>query len=731
MIVDKRNSSISRVGTVVFYKSNYPRYEFKFLPDDIRYIPTELRNFKASLVKYYGSTNNFPGIDFAEYDFSYFPEKIKFDNPLLVGELDSESALLVGRDIEDTDKIGKILFPTLSETNDPSPYEFFGSLLVGGRVLYFFECPENYYEIEIYEDVLDTNVPGSDGFIQYRYLELAGQTSEAIEPSIIITLGPVTSEHPNPREVYNNPTEFYYDQDPLRSRTARPDIEYTALEYSKFCDEIFGKKVVCFFLSPDGSAKDFNIAFSAFQNNTNPLRNKWKYDLRNDEFYKILQPGYGVEWNNTSWVDKKSGTILGNNTIDSSLCPIKNSKLSRLGRTQRDYYSPYRRYMKGDSTIYRVLRSDGTYVSYNVESLCDGNLGNDPLLSPEWILRDKFLDFLTDIIYISQDPAGCGSIVDPGTQITVSTDSLFKFSISDGLGYSFSGVSIIDTQGDKIELTEGTDYSYTLDDTSTEYKKTVSIESWSSFIDPESPKYTKNLVFDFSERPSILKVLVRRGGTIYHYSDWASSLPDFGVEFKINGETAESSIFTDSDLYLFIDSPQTNPTLELEFSGSFEVNGIESNYRIGNKKYKKNIAVTDNTVSGVVDFADSEYIVDLDSIENKVLVKSDRTFIWCDKNGLNSINTGSSFSIPFRVLEPGQYTFKITVINFRYDENGRMIKLENDLIIRSCPFTDNLELDGTTTADIELTIEEGYYLLVLSNITENIFVDISGELKIQ
>ena len=223
MKIDKRNSSFSSIGTVVFYKFGEDS-GYKFLPEDIQQIPIEFRdNYKSSLVMYHGSTSNFPGLDFAEYDFSYFPEKYKFDNTLLISELDNESGTLVGRNIEDTDKIGKILFPTLSEDDTDTPYRYFGSLLVSGKMMYFFECPENYYEIEIYEDILDSNIQSGDGFTEYRYLELSGQTEGAIEPAIIITLGPE-------KEAYINPTSFYYSDDPMRHRIERIDKEYTTLE---------------------------------------------------------------------------------------------------------------------------------------------------------------------------------------------------------------------------------------------------------------------------------------------------------------------------------------------------------------------------------------------------------------------------------------------------------------------------------------------------------------------
>ncbi len=733
MIIDKRNNNFSNIGTVVFYRTpeNF-RFKFKFLPDNLGDIPSEFRGIKSDLVKYHGSTDNFPGINFAEYDFSYIPYKDKFDNSMFLTELDRESGELIGKNIEDTDKIGKVLFPTLVDEETDNPYKYFGSLDISGRRLYFFECPEDYYCIEIYEDVIESNTEGGDGFIEYRYLELSGQTEGAIEPAIIITLGPV-------REAYNNPTEFYYNNDPYKSRSMRTDLEYTTLEYSRLCDEIFSKKVICFFLSTNNDVTDFNLSFAAWNNNDNPARNKWKYDLRNDEFYDFYKNETVVrDAGGGLWEDKKAGTILGNSEIPTNQCPIKDKKLNRLERTQENYYSPYRRYSKGDTTIYKVLHSNGTYSTYTLESLVSGNIGNDPLLSPAWILKDKFLDFITDIIYISFNPAGNGSTVDPGTQITVHGDSNISFFISEGIGYLFSGLSIIDSNNETIDLVEGEDYTYTLLDTDTDYIKTVDIDGWSDYIDPESEKYTHNLVFNFEERPSILKILAKRGGTVYHYEDWTSEFGDgFGMTLKLNGEVVPepepgSDIspisYEDGDMYLFIDNPEQNYTLEIDFTGDLIKRNIESKYRIGNRKYTKTIEINNNIATDVIDFADSEYTINLDSIERYISVRADRRTVRCENVGLFTIDLGSDYTIPFELIGGNaSRRISISLVNFWYDDNNRLIKYDNELLINSSPYNGQLILDGNTTADISLTQEEtGTYYLSLSNITENIIVQISG-----
>ena len=119
MIINRLSDSFSEIGTVVFYKRH------KFFPQNFRDIDTDGRGvFKSDLIKYHGSDKNFPSLDFAEYNFSYFPDKYKFNNSLFLSELDYESAEIVGRDIKDTSKIGDILFPTLVEEETNNPYNY-------------------------------------------------------------------------------------------------------------------------------------------------------------------------------------------------------------------------------------------------------------------------------------------------------------------------------------------------------------------------------------------------------------------------------------------------------------------------------------------------------------------------------------------------------------------------------------------------------------------------------
>ena len=735
MIVSRLSDNFSEIGTVVFYRRH------KFFPQNFRDITDGRGVFKSDLIKYHGSDKNFPSLDFAEYNFSYFPDKYKFNNSLFLSELDYESAEIIGRDIKDTSKVGDVLFPTLVEEETNNPYNYFGSLIVGGRLLYFFECPEEYATIEIYESILSSNIIGGSEFIEYEYLRLSGEDmSNIVSPAAIINLGPSNI-------VFNNPTELYYPNDPMKSRANRKDEngeikEYSTLEYSRLYDEITSKKVISFFLSPNSDTLEFNVSYSAWEYSSNPLRNKWKYDLRNDEFFSILDNPNNLDKKGDIVIDNRSGTILGNSSIPNSLCPIRENKLSKLSRYQSNYYSPYRKYYKGENTIYNVPQENGIFKSYVFESLVNGNIGNDPLLSPAWILRDRFLDFLTNIIYISTNPEETGSVIDPGTQITVRGTSVVDFSISEGVGYKFSGVSIINKDNDTIDLIENENYTYTLEDTDTEYLKTVRIDSWGSYIDPgdinnPNPMYTSNLVFNFIPSPSILKITVNKDNNIYSYSDWETiGITSLvvrldGIELSLGDENSPLAI-VDGNMYLFISNPISNPVIEIEVSGDVLTNNVVSNYRIGSHKYTKTIEFSDNTVSDIVNFSDAEWILNLSSRTRYISLRHDSQIV-CSIPGLVSVEYGSTFVIPFKsIVYSIDYLFPyvIDIVNFDYDENDRLYKYDNDILINYYPYSGELILNGNSVANIVVDVDPNSengrtYDLILSNITENIMIQIS------
>lgn len=710
---EQLKNSFSNVGTVVFYKHH------KYIPlEGASQLDPEL--FRSSLVKYHGSSSNFPGINFAEYGFDYFPEKDKFSGRLLISDLDSSSQSLIGCEISDTDKIEKVLFPTLVDEDTDNFYEYFGSLLINGRMLYFFECPELYQTIEIYEDVIDSNILGEhDKFYEYNYLKTTGRPN-IISPAIIINLGP------DP-EAWNNPEDFYFDSDPRKDRRNRK-LEYTSLEFSRLCDEIYSSKVVCFFLSTNGNVLDFNVSYASWDKNRDPARNKWKTEIRNDEYYGLLKNTHSIlKSNGTGWFDTRSDTLVGTKTINQSLCPLLSNKLDRLRRTQKNYYSPYRIYSKGEITTYKVLLPSGSYEPYVVESLIQGNIGNDPLLSGAWILRDKFLDFVTNIIYIDLNPVSSGSIVNPGNQITVRGDSNFDFNITEGLGYYFTGVSILGPGDETIDLTSGDDYVFTLQETETEYNKTVTINSWGAYIDPESERYTNHLIFNFEQTFSVLKIQAKKDGVIYPYSEWPVVFPSdvFDMTLKINGSVVQP----DSNGYVYITNPELNPGVELDLSGSLIKRNIESSYRIGNEKLTKIININSDVAYDTVDFAKAEYTINLERVERILSIRPMGLEIICDVSGLVTVDYNSSYTVSFRVISEDTQVImpipRVDLINFGYDSEGRMVKYENDITFNTIPDQLFLELDGVVTATASLSLgDDGKYHLVLNGILENTIVQI-------
>lgn len=762
VVINKQD--FSGIGTAVFYKKH------KFFPEDINIIPEEERselNFTSDLVKYHGSSNNFPSINFAEYDFSYLVNKYKFDNKLLITELDRKSQELIGKNIDDTNKIEKILFPTLIDSEEEQ-IKYFGSMKINDRNIFFFEIPNDYDKIEIYDDVLNSNTDiNGESFIEYEYLELSGLYEETrIIPSIVIYLGPEN-------KYLNNPTNMYYEDDPMRTLSYRREAggeRKSDVVYSRLIDEILGKKVVYLLLATNDTVIDFNIALSAWNNNDNSNRNKWKYNIRNDEYYNIKNNVGIVEEDNNIYLDKKSDTILGNYAITSS-CPIKTKKLNRLycdiysetklyslgeeasylnqiwasnisnnlGNYPEEnspywtlknkeypsqYYSPYRKYMKGEITKYLIDPESNKYMVW--ESLVNDNINNDPLLSPSWILSKKFLDFETHIIYISTNPNNTGSILNPNTQITVNSASNVTFNIEEGLGYIYNSVNLIGPNNDIIDLEEGVDYTYTEINTEDEYSKSVNISDWSEIIDDESDKYSTNIVFNFVKSPSILNLKFEEGGTIYNLYEIQNL---FTNGFNLNVYIGGVSYQIPENGQLTISDPETNPDIFINYSGELNLRKVISNYRIGSNFGSEIIPFSENSINNIVNFSEATYTFYLESRKREILIRIKNNKLLMNgsyienydiENQSLEVNYGDSYILTF-------FAYNSPVIyidSFYRNDNNEIVKNENTLDLTNYPQY-NAEVIGngdTTLINFERLEEDGTFKLSTNSVNNNLII---------
>jgi len=750
MRIKINKQDFSGIGTAVFYKKH------KFFPTDINIIPEEERdelNFTSDLIKYHGSNHNFPSINFAEYDFSYLVNKYKFDNKLLITELDRISQNLIGKDIENTSKIEKILFPTFIENNEEN-LNYFGSMKINSRSIFFFEMPNDYNKIEIYDDVLDSNI-NENSFIEYEYLELNELYEETrIMPSIVIYLGPED-------KCLNNPTNMYYENDPMKNLVYRREVggeRKSDIIYSKLIDEILGKKIVYLLLTTNNVVIDFNVALSAWNDNGNSNRNKWKYNIRNDEYFNIKDNVNIVEKNNDIYLDKKSDTILGN--VITSSCPIKTKKLNKLycndysetklyslgeeasylnqiwtsnisnnlgnyptenspywTLSNKEYpsqfYSPYRKYMKGEITKYLIDPENNKYMIW--ESLVDDNINNDPLLSPSWILSKKFLDFKTHIIYISTNPNNTGSVLNPNTQITVNSASNITFNIEEGLGYIYNNLNLIGPNNNIIDLEEGIDYIYTEINTDTEYNKTININDWSEIIDEESDKYSTNIVFNFIENPSILNLKFENRGTIYNlYEIQDLFINGFNLDVYIGG----TSYQIPENGKLTIPNPETNPSIYMSYSGELNLKKIVSNYRLGSNFGNELIPYGDGSVNSIVNFSEATYTFYLESRRREIIIRKLR-LDYDVENQSFIVDYGDYYMLSFVAGSSP----KIQICSFYRDDNDDIIKNEEDLDLITWPQYNVVVIgfEENTLINYE-RLEDGSFNLTINNVNNNLLI---------
>ena len=281
--------------------------------------------------------------------------------------------------------------------------------------------------------------------------------------------------------------------------------EYSPLEYSKLYDEIFAGKSVWLALSSDKSIKEVNLSYNAWLHSEDANIFKHKFNLRNDDFHDIVKSTY-LENDETGFVDKRSGKLLGNKILvpnlsdpSKSTCPILSRKLKALESitypgessideegymhlptsvVDSDGYISLGISLDGDS--YGQFTDGSRLVStqiYNPEieykvgdivyhqghtykALRSGNRGHFPDISSYWVIESKVNDLYTTRVTILSDPQTAGD-TNPNKQITIvnpeDTDNI-DFSVSANLGYKFNSVQIEHNDDSREDLRLNTDY---------------------------------------------------------------------------------------------------------------------------------------------------------------------------------------------------------------------------------------------------------------------------------
>lgn len=466
--------SLESIVTVVYY--TWTRGNILYPPEwnadsensvDLSFIP------EASRIEYKSSSSSIKMKDFKEYGYDYFPEKGKYKDYDILDLYGDEARELIGADPSDIEKISTFAIPSIytNEKLDTSEVGYFKTkVLSGGRVVCQLSAPAGCYKIELYTEILDLEGNGncSNGKILAAEYENKARIEYTKKPIISIFLGP-------DKDNILNPSSFYYKGN---IDVTRYPGKVTVKEYKKLLEEITCSKVVTI-VSVNGEVENFtiNTVQDSFYESQDPLRNLSDLVLRNDEWYgskdSISQVGVRLG----SLYDLGTGTLLGNKITSST--PILDSKKKILSQVRK--YSQDHAYNRGDVVSVGKTR----YVSVS-----DNNRGNQPLISPEWLLEEDFIGTFTKIIniFVSPKVGGFSSkgylIYDSGKPKTIE--------FTPGYGFEFrwnetTGLGNSKLTNGEVELIIEEDFKYVefLDNKTGKLSRFITILKWDKLLETE------------------------------------------------------------------------------------------------------------------------------------------------------------------------------------------------------------------------------------------------------
>lgn len=511
---------------------------------------------KAAFIGYKSSGNSIKWGDFKEYEYKIFPKKGKYGDFDILDYFGDEAREIIGADPVDIEKISEYAIPTITTDNklDKSPYWYFKSrVLTSGKSLTQFEAPEGCYKIELYDQEINFEGKGNcvGGIIaDADYLGKTKDLEYIVEPIITIYLGPG-------KENILCPLRYYYDQDIDVDRVSMS----TAKEYRKLVEEIlFSKVVTLVSVSEDVESISINTSQTSFYDSKDPLKNLSKIALRNDEWWSSKGSINQVGIKGGSLYDLTSGTILGNKKLTNT--PILDSKLELLQNLEFSYDHTYN---KGELCEIGGLK----YVS-----IVDSNRGNQPMVSPEWILEEDFTATFTKTINIFASPINSG--VASKAYLVYDSGRSKSFEFTPGYGFEFKWDSKTGTLGGSkltngvVDLVEGVDYKY-VEREDLETKKltrSITILAWDKILETEKIVVCPVI----KSRDCNIRLLYKNQ---YYYLDSNST-----QRLKKNPDVAVGETYEYSDITLngSLSGEIMNSLLATSTSTLIGVSGIGSKY---------------------------------------------------------------------------------------------------------------------------------------------------------
>lgn len=673
VVINKEN--FGDIGTAVFYKSH------KYIPAEGTDIKEEdLSDFiidcSSDRVQYRGTKDLLSYGDFSEYDFSYIIEKFKFNDQLKINLLDKDSKNLIGKKLDDLEKIESTMFPTISNQEEEYSEEFFGSGLISNQVflvLKSFGIDDNGrgdYKIELYEEVIESNNSMYSKFIEWDLLNKLNSPS-IISPAITIYLGP-------DELIKNNTSDKYFSYDPNLINKNKNSL-LNILDYRELEEEIYMDKMIFIMITTENKEVEVNLSYKSWVDSKNSNRNMNKYLIRNDEYFSTINNNIIINSIKDSefLIDSNSGTLLGNLNEKVS-CPILEKKLNKISNFK---YSPYVRYKMGDKVSF-----NGKYW----ESLSNNNYNENPYISNKWAISSTLTDFHTSRVNIVTMPQE-GGYTSPSGSITVTNSTRKTIRIFEKLGYVVNEVdTCLFSPGNPLDTSS---YTYTINVTpSGEIIKEVTIVNWTKPIE------SGYIYINLKPSESKCKFNIVSNNVTVEYSNWVEYFSEPNLKFSkilVNNTT----ILEPSETGEFSFNPGDKVNFIIPELNKYIISEISSKYIVNNLPNLKTITpeiLNDGSflIKDEIDYSETVYTL---TIEDKTLTIS--------VENLSGVEVSEVIS---RVLYGNEYNIKFSELPNNKVSQVRIVNEKDEYV--DIDISSNLgEIFNLDGSEIVITDEEEYF----------------------
>lgn len=706
-------------NTVVYYiwGENTKFFENRYIGDN---------EDKSGKVYYRACDEKANTLDFAEYGFNFKPIKYKFDNSLNLNYLQSDIIELADKKISELKKLENYPFYTISKSSDNKELEYglFGSIKVDEGNLYLLDVPENCYRIELYSETISYNSrkisENSYNFINYDRIKVYESEYDNITvPNAIITFGP-SPEH------YLNPDSMYYNNNTsLRSKTkpwtTTEEKEAVVKEYRRLRDEINSKKIVWFLTVTDEPTNTkVNVSYYSWTANNNPLRNRNKYSIRNDEYESFKNYPRLLYQEDKYVFSRVTNVNLGiPSDIDSGF-PIFNIKKD----LKDNIYSKYITYKKGDKVDY----CGDTYIS-----LVNNNRENTPNVSSSWMLFDTFEGYFTKNIYFMSDYVGAITFDPPYTTIPKNQKASIKIKATEHTGFTIDNDNLVAyfKNGETHTLTQD-EYTYS----SNTKEKIFTIKDWTNISEADRIVFGTNAeavtidfkvlfegveypIEEFETKSGLIHTVIRdrvHNKYINNYRDSKIDIKDLIQFMDLDNKPIDKS----SILNLEKDEEKRiryKVNIDKIFNDS--VNYILKSFKVVHKLPQGDKVIdfgTDTIITDVVDATKIIYMLEIESVKKQIKFEFDtRVFEISKPTQIVNYGSNRNESLIYRIKDPviNDYRGKLKTLTVY----GKLEKLVNGEIVYE-------EVSSVIPMPSDMTIYSYYFGYELDNIDRPIAITI-------